>query len=308
MKRICITGANGFIGQSLCKHLSRLNSFVVAIVRDKKFFLNLKNVQYFEVKNFNDKKKWNKLLKNCDYIVHCAGKSSLPENLKNYEKYNSENFIDIKNIAEQAAEVGVKRIILLSSIKIYGEITNINHDNLPKPESFYAVSKLETEKALVKISSKFDLDFVIIRLPLVYGPGAKGNMAKLINIIKLGIPLPFKLITNKRSMIGIHNLLNFLMTCIDNPKASRKIFLVSDEKGLSIQDLVHHISSAMGKNIFMFPFPIFIIKFIFSIFCKQRVLRQLTGSSNININYTKKILGWKPPYSSKEEIIKMVQG
>ena len=98
MKKICITGANGFIGQSLCKHLSGLNYFVVAIVRDKKFFLNLKNVKYYKVKNFNDKKQWKKLLKNCDYIVHCAGKSNLPEKLKNYEKYNSENFIDIKNI------------------------------------------------------------------------------------------------------------------------------------------------------------------------------------------------------------------
>ena len=307
MRKICITGANGFIGQLLCKYLSELDNSVLAIVRDKKFFLNLKNVKYYEVKNFNDKNLWKSLLKNYDCIVHCAGKANLPEKLKDCEKYNSENFINIKDIAEQAAEVGVKRIIYLSSIKIYGEITDINHNQPPKPESFYAISKLETEKALTEISLKFDLEPVIIRLPLVYGYGVKGNLEKLVKLVKSGIPLPLGIVNNKRSMIGIDNLVDLIICCIDNPEASGKTFLASDGEDLSTPELIKLIASSMGRKANLFPLPIFMLKFLGSIFGKREEINRLVGSLRIDNNYTKETLNHTPPLSIEEGIRRMVQ-
>jgi len=306
-RKICILGANGFIGQSVCKYLSELNNSVLAIVRDKKFFLNLKNIKYHEVKNFNDKNLWKSLLKDYDCIVHCAGKANLPENLNDCEKYNSENFINIENIAEQASKVGVKRIIYLSSIKIYGKTTYIDHNQPPEAQSFYAISKLRSEKALTEISLRFDLEPVIIRIPLVYGHGAKGNAAKLVKIVKLGVPLPLGTFNNKRSMIGIDNLIDLIIRCIDAPEANGKTFLASDGKDLSTPELIRLIASSVGKKANLFPFPIFMLKFLSSIFGRRKEINKLVGSLRVDNSYTKKILDWSPPISVEEGIRRMVQ-
>ena len=308
LRKICITGANGFIGQSLCKSLSQLDSSVLAVVRDKNYFLNLKNVKYQEVKNYNEEDIWKNLLKNYDCVVHCAGKSSLSNNLKNYDKYNSENFINIEYLAEQAAEAGVKKIIFLSSIKVYGESTHINHNSIPNPNNLYGISKLDSEKVLKKISSKTGLEVVVVRLPLVYGTAVKGNIEKLIKVIKLGIPLPFSAIDNKRSMIGIDNLINFLILCIDHPIAAGKTFLVSDGEDLSTPDLINYIASIMKRKIYMFPVPFILLKFIFFTVSKQKEIKKLAKSLRVDISYTKKILNWTPSISIEEGIKRMIQG
>ena len=132
--------------------------------------------------------------------------------------------------------------------------------DIPKPEDAYGISKWEAEQELLKISQKTGLEVVIIRSPLVYGKGVKGNLASLIKLIKFGIPLPFSLIRNQRSLVGIDNLIDLIFTCISHPNAHGQTFLVSDDSDLSTPDLIKSISHAMGFHVKLFPFPVQILK------------------------------------------------
>ena len=172
----------------------------------------------------------------------------------------------------------------------------------------YAKSKIEAEKVLWEISSRTGLEVAVVRLPLVYGYGVKGNLARLIKIVRSGIPLPLSMIKNQRSMIGIDNLVDFLIRCTDHPEAGGKIFLVSDGENLSTPELIKLIASSMGRKANLFPMPISLLKFLSSFFGKSEDINRLTGSLRVDSNYTKKILNWTPPISVKEGIRRMVQG
>ena len=204
--------------------------------------------------------------------------------------------------------------IFLSSLKVNGESKINNHKNKiitindkPNPEDEYAKSKLEAENILFEIAAKKNLEVVVVRLPLVYGYGAKGNLAKLIKLIKIGIPLPFSLIKNKRSMIGINNLVDMLLICIKHPSAAGKIFFVSDGKDLSTKELIQFIASAMGGKANLFPFPISFLKFAGYIIGKNSEIDRLVGSLQVDISHTSQILNWKPNMNVEEEIRKMVK-
>ena len=147
-----------------------------------------------------------------------------------------------------------------------------------------------------------------MRLPLVYGYGVKGNLARLIKLVRLGIPLPLSLVKNQRSMIGMDNLVDLLIRCIDYPEASGKTFLASDGEDLSTPELIKFIASSMGKKANLFPFPISILKFLGSAFGKREEINRLVGSLRIDNSYTKQILNWTPPVSVEEGIRRMVQG
>jgi len=149
---------------------------------------------------------------------------------------------------------------------------------------------------------------VVVRLPLVYGYGAKGNLERLIKLVKSGIPLPLSLVKNKRSMIGMDNLVDLLIRCIDHPEVSGKTFLASDGEDLSTPELIKFIASSIGKKANLFPFPISMLKFLGSVFGKREEINRLVGSLRIDNSYTKKILNWTPPISVEEGIRGMVQG
>ena len=273
MKKILITGASGFIGQSLIKYLSKLNKSIRGTLRSNSFFLN-NEIEHVLVKNINHKTNWNKSLNNIDCIVHCAGIAHIikqKEKLVEQKIYRSVNVDGTKQLAEQAAEAKVRRLIFLSSIKVNGESTGnfyvdkfqneqkksvFTHKDLANPQDLYAKSKLQAEKVLWEISSRTGLEVVVVRLPLVYGYGAKGNLARLIKLVKSGIPLPLSLVQNQRSMIGIDNLVDLLNHCIDHPEASKKTFLASDGKDLSTSKLIKLIASSMGRRSNLFPLPI----------------------------------------------------
>ena len=152
------------------------------------------------------------------------------------------------------------------------------------------------------------MEIVVIRLPLVYGYAAKGNLRRFIKLIEFGIPLPLAMVKNKRSMIGIDNLVHLLNHCIDHPEASRKTFLASDNEDLSTPELIKLIASSMGKKANLFPFPIFILKLLGSVFGRRGEINRLVGSLRIDNRYTKEILNWTPPISVEEGIRRMIQG
>ena len=158
-----------------------------------------------------------------------------------------------------------------------------------------------------EISSITGLEIVVIRIPLVYGYGVKGNLMSLIKLINFGIPLPFSRINNKRSLIGIDNLVDLLICCCEHPNAKGKTFLASDGNDLSTPDLINYLALFMGQKVRLFPFPIFLLKFLGSVFGKKKEINRLVGSLRLDDNYTKNILNWIPPVSTKEGIRRMVQ-
>ena len=324
MKRILITGATGFIGQSLIKPLLNMNKTIRATIRSNNLFSSNTEIEYRNVKDINHETKWKEILDDIDCIIHCAGQTHIREAKKGYQSiYHSVNVYGTKQLAKQATESKVKRLIFLSSIKVNGEYTANNYNDTdkdflskkifmqsdkPNPENPYAISKLEAEKALWEISSRTGLEVVVVRLPLVYGYGAKGNLERLIKIVKSGIPLPLSLVRNKRSMIGIDNLVDLLIQCIDHPEASGKTFLASDGKDLSTPEFIKLIASSMERKANLFPFPISILKFLGSVFGRSEEINRLVGSLRIDNSYTKEILNWTSPISVEEGIRRMVQG
>ncbi len=313
MKKILITGANGFIGNSLYKTLLNSGRSCVGTIRSSNLKSSNVNIEYIPVDNIGVSTNWKIALRGVDCIIHCAGRAHKMKKIDVNEKkiFNSVNVDGTKQLAKQAAALGVKRLVFLSSIKVNGEVTEnkeiFRYNNTPNPKDYYAKSKLEAEKVLWKVSNELGLEIVIVRLPLVYGSGVKGNLARLIKLVKSGVFLPLSLIQNQRSMIGIDNLVDFLICCVDNQNAAGKTFLISDGEDLSTPDLINYLAASMGRRARLFPFPIFLLKFLSSIFGKREEFDRLTGSLRIDNCYTKEILNWTPPLSVEEGIRKMVQ-
>ena len=314
MKKILITGANGFIGNSLYKTLLKAGRSCIGTVRSTDLGSSNVNIEYIIVDNIELSTNWKIALKGVDCVIHCAGRAHIMKKIDANEKkfFNSVNVDGTKQLAEQAAESGVKRLVFLSSIKVNGEVTQekeiFRYNDAPNPKDAYAKSKLDAEKVLWKASNELGLEIVIARLPLVYGFGVKGNLARLIKLVKSGVFLPLNLIQNQRSMIGMDNLTNLIIQCIDHPEASGKTFLASDGEDLSTPELIKLIASSMGKKANLFPFPISMLKFLGSVFGKKEEINRLVGSLRIDNSYTKKTLNWTPPISVEEGIRRMVQG
>jgi len=314
MKKICITGANGFIGKTLYKSLKAPDNHIRGFVRAMDLDNNSLETEHISVGDISSKINWKDHLNGFDCIIHCAGLTHQMSSIKDINVYNLVNIDGTKRLGEQAAEAGIKRLVFLSSVKVNGESTDqitkheFSHKDKSNPKDSYAISKLEAEKALWEISSRTGLEVVVVRLPLVYGFGSKGNLARLIKLVRSGIPLPLSLVKNQRSMIGIDNLVDLLIHCIDHPEASGKTFLASDGQDLSTPELIKLIASSMGRRANLFPLPIFMLKFLGSVFGRSEEINRLVGSLRIENNYTKEILNWTPPESVEEGIRRMVQG
>lgn len=312
--KIFITGASGFIGNHLCTKLLDSSYEVLAPIRNQKTFKNkiYKNLKFIKEDNFEFTKDYLKSLENIDCLIHCAGRSHIMKeadrnSLNMYRKVNLEK---TSILAEMAAKMGVKRFIFLSSIKVNGELTKENEsfkfDDKVNPLDFYSISKFEAEEALKEISQKTGLEVVILRLPLVYGPGVKGNFLRLLNLINRGIPLPFDKINNSRSLVGLSNLLDLISHCINNPNAAGNTFLVSDDEDISTNNLINKISYAMGKPSKLFFFPKTLFIFVSKLIGKSLEAERLVGSLKLDISHTKKILNWKPSFTIDSEIEKTV--
>lgn len=313
MSKILVTGGNGFIGKAICENLKKKN-YTINITSRRDVDINLSGVKIYNINKINENTNWFQALNTVSCVIHCAAKTHVMNNInqKSLSFFREVNVEGTLNLAKQASECGVKRFIFLSSIKVNGERTDklkkFKYNDIPKPEDSYGISKWEAEKGLWKISKQTGLEVVIIRAPLVYGPGVKGNLRRLIKLIQYRIPLPFSLIKNQRSLIGIDNLVDLIIHCIDHNNASGNTFLVSDEKDLSTPDLLRYIASSMGLSVRLFPFPLSVLKFFGFLLGRKSEIDRLNGSLQIDNSYTKEILNWKPTLSTIEGIRKMVQG
>ncbi|SFA70072.1 Nucleoside-diphosphate-sugar epimerase [Pseudomonas sp. NFIX10] len=216
--------------------------------------------------------------------------------LAEFRKVNVEGTV---KLAEYAAASGVRRFIFISSIKVNGEITlpgrPFKADDHPNPQDSYGVSKCEAEEALKQLGHDTGMEVVIIRPPLVYGPGVKANFLSMLGWLNKGMPLPLGAIRNQRSFVAIDNLVDLIVTCIDHPAAANQIFLVSDGDDLSTTQLLRRLSKALGKSARLLPIPEWLLKVVATALGKQAIAQRICGSLQVDINKNRELLGWTPP-------------
>jgi UDP-glucose 4-epimerase len=308
---ILLTGASGFIGNALFKKITNL-SLPVKVVPGR-FFLStpfkLSDTKNFIYENINQNIKLAEFFSDISTIIHCAGLK--PNNLMNYEGFKKINVELTFNLAKQAAFYNVKRLIYLSSTNVNGS-SNINslsfkYDDIPQPKDHYAISKFETEKVLLEISKQTGLEIVIIRPPLVYGEELlEGTFLSLLNIVYKQIPMPILNLKYPRAFIGLDNLIDVIIRCINYPNLSGKILLVSDGEDISVCDLVKKLSKMMKKSVKLFSFPELILKPILNLTGKSTYTEKLFNSCKVDISYTRKILQWSPRFTLDEQLKKTV--
>jgi nucleoside-diphosphate-sugar epimerase len=216
-----------------------------------------------------------------------------------------------RNLANQAVAIGIKRFIFLSSIKVNSEGTiaskSFKYNDISQPADAYGISKWEAEQALLEISKQTGLEVVIIRPPLVYGEGVKGNFLRLLDLVYKQMPLPFAKINNLRSFIALDSLTDLIICCIDHPQAGGKTFLVSDGEDLSTLDLIKKLSKFMNKSPRLFQVPQLIIQLIGRLVGKSLEVKRLLGSLRVDNSHTREILGWSPTLSLDESLEKTVR-
>ena len=312
--KICLTGSTGFVGSILCNHLINKSYQVLAPIRNPNLsaLSKRKNLTYVYVKDGENRKNFSEALNDVNVVIHCAARTHvISENKKEKLKlYRRVNVQDTLNLAEQAANHGVKRFIFLSSIKVNGEKTSFSssfkYNDIPQPEDAYGISKFEAEEELKKISNRTGMEVVIIRAPLVYGEGVKGNFLRLLYLCSKSIPLPFANINNARSMVSVENLIDLIALCIDHSKASGKTFLVSDSQYISTTELIKKIKKLMSKPVRLFFLPIFFSRLMGGLLGKSSEIDKLYNSLIVDISYTCEVLDWKPKFNLEEGLSKTV--
>lgn len=301
MSGVLITGANGFVGAQLCERLKQRIS-IRAVVRNTHQAI-LKGVETLSVDNIGPNTNWHGCLDDINTVIHLAARVHVmqdrsPNPLDDFRETNVEG---TRRLAEHAAKAGVKRFIFVSTIKVNGEITLLNQpftaEDTPAPQEPYGYSKMEAEHALRKVSEETGLEIVIIRPPLVYGPGVKANFESLLRTLTRKIPLPLGAIRNRRSLVGLDNLIDLIITCMDHPAASNQTFLVSDGEDLSTPDLIERLATAMGQPARLFSVPPAMLIAGASLIGKREMAHRLCSSLQIDISKTCALLGWRPPES-----------
>ena len=302
---VLITGANGFVGQGLCSRLSDQDLSVRAVKRSCAGASEA--IESVAVGDIDGNTDWSDALTGCDSVVHLAARTHIMNDttldpLSEFRKVNVDGTL---NLARQAAMAGVKRFIFISSIKVNGEGTQLGQaftaDDVAAPEDAYGTSKAEAEAGLRQLSQETGIEVVIIRPPLVYGPGAKGNFASLLAWVSRGLPLPLGAITqNRRSLVGLDNLVDLILTCVVHPKAANQTFLVSDGEDLSTTELLQRMAQAMNRPALFLPLPTGLLAFAARLLGRKAVAQRLLGSLQVDIGKTCELLDWKPSVSVGE--------
>jgi nucleoside-diphosphate-sugar epimerase len=288
--KILITGQNGFIGKALFNSLQQQKHQVRGTVRNKQ--KTQKNKDILVVGNIDSTTDWKDPLTDVEVVIHLANRAHvLNDQVRDpLAIFREVNVAGTIQLAKQAVESGVKRFIFVSSIKVNGEQTSkhpFTVNDKPNPQDPYAISKLEAENTLRKIAQKSSMEIVIIRPPLVYGQGVKGNFQRLSRLVELGIPLPFSSIKNKRSLISLDNLLQILSKAVIDPAVANQTLLVSDALDLSTPQLIKKIANSIGKPARLFPFPIKLLKVIGRLTGQSEIINRLT--ENLQIDGTSRL-------------------
>ena len=297
--KIVVTGATGFVGKSLIKKLNQKSFLTVAVGRK----LTHSNANEFIVlSDFSEKNIWQQRLINCDVVIHLAARVHVMQEVSesSLEAFRNINLYGTVNLANAAAKAGVKRFVYVSSIKVNGESTTIKkfiETDTPNPLNPYAISKWEAEKALRKIEQETGMEVVILRPPLIYGPGVKANFASLLKLVDKGFPLPLLAISNRRSLIFLDNFVDAIIICVTHQNAAGKTYLVSDGEDLSTVQLVRKIAVSLNRRSNVFYFPLIVIRLFAKLIGKTSSFNRLTDSLVIDSSKIRNELDWQPPFS-----------
>jgi nucleoside-diphosphate-sugar epimerase len=298
MQTIFITGATGFVGRCLVDRLTTDGWSVTAAVRTHSAAMP-DTVKTIRVENIAADTDWLGAFAGIETLVHLAARAHviIDRDDDPLAAFRRVNVAGTERLAREAAKAGVQRFIFVSSIKVNGEGTDTPYSEAQPvhPSGPYGISKWEAEQALRRIETETAMKVVIIRPPLVYGPGVKANFLNLIKIVNSGIPLPLASVSNKRSLIYIENLVDAIVTCIRKPGAAGQTYLVSDGEDVSTPELARRLASALERPARLFPFPAGLLRIAGKLAGKSGIVDRLIGSLLIDSSKIHRDLGWKPP-------------
>jgi UDP-glucose 4-epimerase len=301
--KVLVTGASGFVGQATCARLVTQGRDVIGTVRHLPT-QSLPGVDYRIVADLSGNTDWREVLKGIDMVIHCAARVHVMRETAAdpLVAFRAVNVAGTKQLARQAAAAGARRFIYLSSVKVNGEGGSVAYreTDLPAPQDAYGISKYETELGLREIAAETGMEVVMVRPPLIYGPGVKANFQALMRALVRGIPLPLGAIHNRRSLVALDNVVDLIATCIEHPAAANETFLVSDGEDLSTTELICRLARAMCRPARLIPVPTMVLMAGATILGKREVARRLCGTLQVNITKAREVLGWTPPVSVDE--------
>jgi len=301
MPSVLVTGANGFVGIVLCRRL-RVDGFQVrGAVRSNKSSSLPEGIESREIADIDAQTDWTEILRGVDTIVHLAARVHVMHDTATdpLAEYLKVNVAGTEQLARAAVEARVKRFIFLSTVKVNGEenVRPYREIDPPAPLDAYAISKLQAEQKLKKIATASGMELVILRPPLVYGPGVKANFLALIKMVAKGVPLPLASIRNRRSFIYLENLVDVISACCIHPDAGGKVFMVSDGEDVSTPELIRRIALTLKKKTRLFPFPPILLYILGRMVGKRQSVDRLIGSLAVDITKIESELDWHPPFT-----------
>jgi nucleoside-diphosphate-sugar epimerase len=308
MTSVLVTGANGFVGRALCAQLQSHGHDVLGATRTPVGDLPCAAVQIGDIGADAD---WRAGLAGREAVIHLAAHvhvmSGRPGAMA--VDFDRVNVAGSEHLARAAARTGVRRFVFLSSVKVNGETSAgraFVEGDPAAPADAYARSKADAERRLTTIAAETGMELVIVRLPLVYGPGVKANFLELLRAVDAGLPLPFASIDNRRSLVYLGNLVDALEACMSHPAAADRTFFVSDGQDVSTPQLVREIAAALGKRPLLLPLPPSLLRGVGKLLGRAEQIDRLTGSLQVDIGAIQAALGWAPPFPLREGLAQTV--
>jgi nucleoside-diphosphate-sugar epimerase len=310
LNKILVTGANGFVGTALINKLIAEEWTVTGAVRGKSDLRGVKGVSIFEIGDIDENTDWKTALRGIEAVVHTAARVHVMKErpADPLKAYRSVNVHGTMKLARQAAASGVRRFVFISTVKVNGEENTAayNEADKPAPADPYGISKLQAEKELLKLTCQTGMEVVVLRPPLIYGPGVRANFLKLLQAVDRGLPLPLASIDNRRSLIYIENFVDAIVLCLRHPKAAGQTFLVSDGQNQSTPDLIRRIAAALGRSPRLIHFSPKILQCLARGVGKGQVVDRLIGSLTVDDTKIRHYLGWRPPFTIEYGLEKTV--
>ena len=294
---VLITGASGFVGRALCgSFVQQAREFRIAV---RAGGASIGGAITFDIGDIGAHTDWLPVLDGVSQVVHLASRVHVMNESSNNVAalYHETNTFGTLRIAQQAADAGVRRFVFLSSVKVNGEEREeaYSEDDRPAPIGPYAISKRDAELGLWEIAERSGMEVVVIRPPLVYGPGVKANFLSMMRWLHRGVPLPFGSISNRRSLVAIGNLVDLLVKCIDHPAAANETFMVCDGEDLSTTELLVRLAAALEVKARLIDVPVPLLKLGAAMLGRGEILRRLCGSLCVDASKANRLLSWSPP-------------